>query len=374
MKRHLPMRVAEWFLPVLLLAGCERQVPQESWQLDALLGGAAVAGFERALAPRHFTFPAEHAAHPGFRSEWWYVTGNLKTAQGRHFGYQVTFFRNALAPEPVDNPSPWATRQVWMAHVALTDVAARQHRFEQRLARGAAGLAGQARQPFKVWLEDWQLLGQDSGEFPWQLRVKTADFSLDLALAPQKPVVLQGEQGLSVKSAEPGNASYYYSFTRLATRGMVRSGTESYPVTGSSWLDREWSTSVLGAGQLGWDWFSLQLDDGQELMLYRLRREDGEADAHDAGSWVDVEGQVTRLGAGAVQLRPLRFWMAADGRRYPVAWELVVPERKRHWRVEALLDAQQMRTAVVYWEGAVQVVEADSGRRIGYGYLEMAGY
>ncbi|HPQ95020.1 MAG TPA: lipocalin-like domain-containing protein [Thiolinea sp.] len=372
---HLPLPVLSLCLLLATLSGCERPTTAPAgWRLDALLGGTDVAGFERALTPRPFAFPAEHAVHPGFRSEWWYVAGNLNTAQGRHFGYQVTFFRNALAPAAPDNPSPWATRQVWMAHVALTDVVARQHHFEQRLARGALGLAGQAQQPFRVWLEDWQLLGQGRGDFPWQVQVKAVDFSLDLTLVPQKPPVLQGEQGLSVKSHEPGNASYYYSFTRLATRGTLRSGTETYPVTGTSWLDREWSTSVLGDGQVGWDWFSLQLDDGHELMFFHLRRADGQADTHNAGSWIAADGQVTRLGTDTVQLQPLRFWEAEDGRRYPVVWELAVPTLKRHWRVEALLDAQQLRTAVVYWEGAVRVVEADGGRPVGYGYLEMSGY
>ncbi len=362
----------------VLLAACEKAPEKDAFDLNNALGGVAATGFARALAVRPFNFPTEHSAHPEFRNEWWYVTGNLSAQTGQRFGYQVTFFRTALTPQAPTGTSAWATNQVWMAHVALTDVAAGVHHHDQRLARGAAGLAGQTTQPFKVWLEDWQLLGTAQGDFPWTIQVQTADFKLDLQLVPQKPVVLQGDRGLSQKSAAAGNASYYYSFTRLHTRGEIQltaaPAAQSLSVEGYSWLDREWSTSVLGAEQAGWDWFSLQLHSGEDLMLYRMRQHSGATDEHSAGKWVAADGQARALDFAQLTLKPLRYWQAADGREYPVAWELLLPERAQHWRIEALVDDQLMQTGITYWEGAVQVLDMADATPLGYGYLEMSGY
>lgn len=364
-----------WLLGlILLLAGCGKAPESSGLDLNAALGGVADAGFARAAGSREFRFPQDHAAHPDFRNEWWYVTGNLQAGDGRHFGYQVTLFRIALAPQPPASRSAWASNQVWMAHVALTDVQSGQHWHEQRLARGALGLAGQATQPFRVWLEDWQMVGDGAGDFPWAIAVKVQDFTLNLQLRPQKPPVLQGNHGLSQKSSEPGNASWYYSLTRLQTLGDIWQGDEHFTVTGNSWLDREWSTSALGADQAGWDWFSLQWQDGHELMFYRLRKKSGETDVHSAGKWILPDGQAESLAMQDVELKPLRYWQAESGARYPVVWEMSLPKQQQRWRVEALVDDQLMRTGITYWEGAVKIVEADSGKVLGYGYLEMSGY
>lgn len=363
-------------LVCLLLAGCGK-APENggsAFDLNEALGGVADAGFARATGSREFHFPQDHAAHPAFRNEWWYVTGNLQTAEGWRFGYQVTLFRIALSPHPPASPSVWAANQVWMAHVALTDVESGGHWQDQRFARGAVGLAGQSVKPFRVWLEDWEIVGDGAGDFPWAIGVKTRDFTLDLQLRPEKPPVLQGDHGLSRKNGELGNASWYYSMTRLRTLGDIWHGGEHFTVTGESWLDREWSTSALGADQAGWDWFSLQLQDGHELMYYRLRRKSGEADPYSAGKWVLPKGTAETLAADDVALRPLRYWRAASGARYPVAWEMTLPRQQRRWRVEALVDDQLMRTGITYWEGAVKILDAASGRLLGYGYLEMSGY
>ncbi|MEQ8514329.1 MAG: carotenoid 1,2-hydratase, partial [Chromatocurvus sp.] len=277
------MRAATLLLIILLAAACGDRAPEDSLAVGEALGGTPAAGFARADSPRSFVFPADHAAHPAYRNEWWYLTGNLETADGRRVGYQLTFFRIALAPGTPASDSAWATHQVWMAHVAVTDVAAGEHRHAERYARGGAGLAGQSTQPFGVWLEDWRISGETDGDFPWTIDVNAGDFALQLTITPLKSPVLQGDNGLSQKSAAPGNASYYYSITRLATRGEVRIGETTYPVTGMSWLDREWSTSALGDDQAGWDWFSLQLDSGNDLMVYRLRQKDGGTDPHSAG-------------------------------------------------------------------------------------------
>jgi predicted secreted hydrolase len=262
-----------------------------------------------------------------------------------------------------------------MGHAALTDIDAQLHHHEQRLARGALDLAGQTREPFAVWLEDWTLSGRDGGGFPWRLRIRADDFALALELEPRREPVLQGDAGLSQKSAARGNASYYYSITRLATQGTVTAGDgTTTAVTGSSWLDREWSTSALGEDQVGWDWFSLQLDDGRDLMLYRLRQRGGATDPHSAGSLVDADGHRTKLAAGDFELETRRWWRSPEGARYPVAWRLRLPGNGLDLRVEALVDDQEMATGVRYWEGAVGVRSAASGEALGRGYLEMTGY
>lgn len=358
----------------IILGGCGRR---DTGGIDvaSALGGEADAGFARATQPRTFAFPADHNAHPAYRNEWWYLTGQVEAPDGERFGYQVTFFRIALAPEAAPRDSAWATRQLWMGHAALTEIDAQVHHHAQRLARGALELAGQRREPFAVWLEDWSLSGNDGGDFPWELAIRTDDFALALTLEPQREPVLQGDAGLSQKSAAAGNASYYYSITRLATRGEISTGDgETTAVSGSSWLDREWSTSALGADQVGWDWFSLQLASGDDLMLYRLRLRGGATDPYSAGSLVRGDNDTTRLSAGDFDLEALRWWRSPDGARYPVAWRLRLPDAGLDLRVEALVDDQEMATGVRYWEGAVDVRSATSGEPLGRGYLEMTGY
>ncbi len=368
------MKLALLIIVGLLLLGCNKSPTESNLNLASALGGEAEQGFKRAVEPRVFEFPKDHAQHPGFRNEWWYITGNLSDDENNHYGYQVTLFRIALTPQSPISNSNWATNQVWMAHVALTDVSAKHHAHTQRFARGAAGLAGQSDQPFRVWLEDWQILGTERGNFPWRIEVKTAQFSLALELRSRKPVVLQGQKGLSQKSSQVGNASYYYSLTRLQTRGEIIRNDQAIRVNGWSWLDREWSTSVLGADQVGWDWFSLQFFDQHELMFYRMRKHSGETDSHSAGKWVMPEGGTQALTADDMTLRVLRHWTSPSGRRYPVSWELRIPRLQQQLIVEALLDDQEMATGIFYWEGAVKVMKGTSNELLGYGYLEMTGY
>ena len=358
----------------LLLLGCNKAPTESALDLTAALGGPIEQGFKRAIEPRVFQFPQDHAAHPGFRNEWWYLTGNLSDESNNHYGYQVTLFRIALAPKSPMSNSNWATNQVWMAHVALTDSGARNHFQEQRFARGALGLAGQSQRPFRVWLEDWQIIGAEEGAFPWRIDVKTEKFTLKLELSSLKPVVLQGDNGLSQKSSQAGNASYYYSFTRLQTRGEITRNDQRIKVNGWSWLDREWSTSALGADQAGWDWFSLQLKDQHELMFYRLRKKNGETDSYSAGKWVMPNGKTQSLAAHDIRLQPLRYWTSPSGRRYPVSWAMQIPGMQQHFKIEALIDNQEMATGIYYWEGAVKVSSAATNDLLGYGYLEMTGY
>ncbi len=356
------------------------------------LGAGADAGYARAFAPRAFSFPQDHGAHPDFKQEWWYFTGNLHTADGRRFGFELTFFRIALAPRPRGGDSAWATRQLYMAHFALSDIAGGEFHHFQRFSRGALGLAGarpapQApHTPFRVWLEDWQVralpgpvpprctaLGAPARCAVLQLSAAQEGLGVRLRLASGKPLVLQGDAGLSRKGAARGNASYYYSFPRLAATGTLRIGGQAFEVEGGAWMDHEWSTSALGPGQTGWDWFALQLDDGRELMYYRLRRADGTADPHSGGVLVDAQGRTRRLDAADVEIGVEDRWQSPHSDiQYPTRWRIRVKKAPAFTlRLRPLLADQELyRAAVPYWEGAVAVHGDAQGR----GYVELAGY
>lgn len=367
-------RWSPWLL--LVLTACGADVPPETSNtvpdLSAVLGGDNTDGYLRAEAPHSFAFPQDHGPHQGFRNEWWYLTGNLETEQGRRFGYQVTFFYAAIpasaeAPAGQANVSAWHSERVWMAHVALTDVEAGVHYPRERFSRENPGLAGATLAPLRVWLEDWQLR-RDGDSSPWQLDIEDAGLGLHLSLQELKPPVLQGENGLSQKSPEPGNASYYYSLPRIDTLGTIRVGAETFTVNGLSWLDREWSTSALASDQSGWDWFSLQFDDGTELMYYQLRTDTGAVHPNSQGNWTDTLAQQTLIQPEHIILEELETWTSPSGVVYTTAWSLQYAGQQ--WRIEAVLDDQWMNLSIPYWEGAVDVLNS-AGARAGRGYLEM---
>lgn len=362
----------------LLLAGCgQAPVPgpdaETGLRLQDALGGAA-GDFLRADAPREFSFPADHGLHPGFRNEWWYFTGNLATDSGRRFGYQLTFFTNALPRAETHGSaanSAWDSPRIWMAHFALTDVDGKTHHAFERFSRENPGLAGAQLQPqFRVWLDDWQVRGSAAPDtLPWSLLASEAEIGLQLQLDALKPPVLQGEAGLSRKSATPGNASYYYSMTRLATRGEIRLGDAQFAVSGLSWLDREWSSSALEADQIGWDWFSLQFDDGTELMLYQLRTTGGGVHPYSAGFATSVDGRQQAVDLAALQLTELATWTSPGGIDYPTRWSL--QWQGQPLEVQAIVQEQWMDLSLPYWEGAVEVVDPQNGVVSGRGYLEL---
>jgi predicted secreted hydrolase len=360
------------FLLALVLSACDAQPPQTAatMRVDEAMGGTPDPGFARAIEPRDFRFPQDHGAHPDFATEWWYLTGNLSSDQGHRFGYQLTLFRVGLRPGEAAKDSDWRSNQVYMGHLAISDITGARHYSAERFARAAAGLAGARTEPFEVWLGPWKL--HSNGElFPLIMQAQQEDFGLSLQVeAGDKPMVLQGERGLSRKSATPGNASYYYSFTRLPTSGEVRIGQAKFEVRGDSWLDREWSSSALDKDQSGWDWFALQLDDGRELMFYQLRTREGAMHAYSRGILVEKDGSVQKLVPGRVELMPLRYWQAEDGTEYPIDWRLLVADHQLDLEVKAGLDDQLMDHSVHYWEGAVDV----SGSHRGQGYLELSGY
>jgi predicted secreted hydrolase len=366
-----------WFAALVSLAGCEPVPAPQSDVGDSPLrlldgmGGTPDPGFARAVEPRPFVFPADHGPHPAFATEWWYFTGNVFDTQQRRFGYQLTLFRIGLSPEAAPEDSTWRANEFYMGHLAVSDVENARHHQAERFSRAAAGLAGARADPLQVWLGPWSIRGEPGETFPLRIEASTGDFGLDLEVAAgHKARVLQGDRGLSPKSAAPGNASYYYSHTRLPTRGQITIEGRGFDVTGSSWFDREWSSSALADDQAGWDWFALQLDDGRDLMFYRMRGHDGQAQPFSRGVLVDDDGASRPLRHDEVDAEPLRYWTAADGVSYPVSWRLAVPGLGLDLQVEAAFDAQRMDTTVRYWEGAVDV----RGSHRGVGYLELSGY
>jgi predicted secreted hydrolase len=343
-------------------------------QLADLLGAEADAGFARALEPREFTFPADHGPHPAFRNEWWYVTGNLDDEDGGRFGFELTIFRFALAPLTIESKSQWRTRQVYIAHLAITDVEEERFHVAQRYSRGALGLADAQAAPFHVWIDDWSIVEQPDSD-AWRLSASDKDFGIDVELRALQPPILNGIDGLSQKSADPGNASYYYSITRLGTRGTIRIGERDYKVSGLSWLDREWSTSALAAEQVGWDWFALQLSDGNDLMFYSLRNKDGTQDAASAGTFLNANGNASHLDADDVEITVLDTWESPEGGTYPSRWRIAAPQFGLDVTVTPVMSNQELFTTVRYWEGSVDVEGEHGGSDItGRGYVELAGY
>ena len=368
--------VAVWIGASYWLAGDDSAAPDRpGLVLSDLLGGDA-DGFARVLEPRPFVFPLDHGPHPEFRSEWWYLTGNLDDAEGRHYGFQLTFFRFGLYPTAPQRESAWAARDIYMGHFALTDVGARQMISFERIGRDALSLAGASSTPFKVWIDDWRIESAGDTLFPLLLHASQDGYSLTLTLKQDKPLVLQGNKGMSQKSAAPGNASYYYSFTRLPASGSLKvNGGKTQLVSGQAWMDREWSTSALADDQVGWDWFSIQLDDQSELMFYQLRRQDGSVDPSSAGTSVNPYGETYQLGAQDVILEPIDFWTNPRGISYPVRWRVEVPGESLTLELDAYVLDQELDHSVRYWEGAMSVHGLRANQPVaGNGYLEMTGY
>jgi predicted secreted hydrolase len=350
----------------------------------------SVSGFAEALEPRRFEFPRDHGPHPDFRQEWWYVTGNLDAADGERFGFELTFFRVALTPPstvpstvpsaapavsvsvPASRTSAWRAREVYIAHFAVTDVARQRFRSAQKLSRAALGLAGAQAEPVRVWLDDWAL---EASGAAWQLHAEQPGYAIDLALELQSAPMLNGKAGLSRKSEQPADATYYYSIPRLGVRGRLLREGQAMEVRGLAWLDREWGSGGLGPSEVGWDWFGLQLADGSALMFYALRDRDGRRDAHSAGTWVAPDGSVRTLTAADMGIAVNNEWRNGSGDRYPAGWRISVPTLRLDLSVHPVLADQELRTTPRYWEGAVDVSGERAGASLGgRGYVELVGY
>lgn len=351
----------------------EEPVVTDQLSLANVLGGSNEA-FRAVTGPLPFEFPRDHGSHPEYQNEWWYFVGNLSADTGERFGFQFTLFRFALEPGP-ELDSAWQTDQVWMAHLALSDADSATFYSHERFARGALGLAGAT--PDRWWLRDWSVDATTDG---WALTLPADDFELTLNLTQTRPLVFQGDQGFSRKGPNPGNASRYYSATRLAASGQLRlltSDTDtSFRVDGLAWLDREWGTGQLADDVAGWDWFSLQFDDGRDLMVYRLRHPDGSATEFSAGALVAADGQSARiLTADDFESMPLRWWRDAEGVRWPLEWRIELADEAIDIRVRAVFDEQRWRASVPYWEGMVEFVNyRDPDQPLGRGYMELSGY
>ncbi len=364
----------------LCLSACTPpETPQRANAIEALSSQSGSAGFARAFKPRPFVFPQDGGPHPDFQTEWWYYTGHLSTSVGRDFGYQLTFFRRGLKPGQAPKGNAWASHQLYFAHLALSDLQNQQFYAQERWQRGSLGLAGAQAQPFRVWLQNWQVQTLPDGST--DLQAQNQDFELRLKLRSLKPVVLHGQAGLSQKSPQAGNASYYYSQTRLQSEGSLKLKAENWAVKGQSWLDREWSTSVLSKQQVGWDWFSLQLDDGRELMLYQLRNRDPGKNSNErnqrkdpisSGSLIDKDGKTTPIKASDFQIEVLGQWKSPHtGVVYPSGWRLLLPKYALNLELQPRQKDQELRLSFAYWEGAVQVRGAGQS---GKGYVELTGY
>jgi predicted secreted hydrolase len=357
---------------------------------DPTVSDTPAAGFRRAEGTRAWRFPRDHGQHPDYRLEWWYWTGIVRTAQGRTFGYQVTFFREGVRP-PSAPPrrSEWAVRSLYLAHAAVSDVQQRRFLHDSRAERDSLGLSGAAPDALHVWLRDWRAEPLADDPDGVRLQVAAQGFALELVLrsavgaAVRHGPVLNGTGGLDRKGADPGQASWYYSLPRLATQGTLRADGESWPVSGTSWMDHEFSTGALAPGLAGWDWLALRLDDGSDLMLYRLRRQDGSADAFSGGSYVAPDGTRSALALGgtdAARMEPGRTWRSpATGGRYPLEWRVALPAQGLTLQVTPAFDAQeqsaQAGTPFAYWEGVVWAEGTRNGRPVrGEGYLELTGY
>lgn len=334
------------------------------------------SGFARADGPRKWNFPEDYGSHPEYQTEWWYYTGNLESQAGERFGYQLTIFRRALLPleDRTERESAWAADQIYMAHFAVSDIDAGIHYDFERFGRGAAGLAGSENNPFKIWLENWSVEQVDDGRF--KLFASQDEIKLDLFLNDLRGPVFHGQNGYSQKGPEPGNASYYYSQTRLDTSGFLQTAEGNYRVNGMSWKDHEFSTSALSQGQVGWDWFSMQLDDGKDLMVFQIRREDGSIDPFSSGTWIDGNGEIIKLGNMQFEINPITTWPSPNsGAEYPSGWRLKVPSLSLQLEITPSLADQEMNVSYTYWEGAVDINGTLDGSQIsGMGYVELTGY
>ena len=337
----------------------------------------AAAQYREALAGYAYQFPRDHFSHPDYRTEWWYYTGNLKTADGLRFGFELTFFRQAIDRKPIENTT-WGVQDLYLAHFAVSDLSAHKFYYTERVNRAGPGIAGISEQAGRVWNGNWQTRWVNGAQ---ELQAITADFSIRLTLKSDKPPVIHGQNGVSQKGEGSGHSSHYISLTRLITSGTIELGGQSYEVHGTSWMDHEFSTGALAPNEVGWDWLSIQLEDNTELMLYRLRRKDGSADPYSSGTYIDGQGRTTHLSSRDFTMQPLNdSWLSPISQaRYPIGWRVTIPQFAFDLRIHAPMQGQELagKTRLIpsYWEGPIDISGTRATQSIaGVGYLEMTGY
>jgi predicted secreted hydrolase len=333
--------------------------------------------YQLALPGRKLTFPADHYSHPDFRTEWWYYTGHLETESGKKYGYQVTFFRFGVRDRQKEMKGPPLFTELYMAHFALSDIAAKKFRFRERINRGYDDKAGAATDRYRVWNEDWKVEGDERNH---SIQVNDRGTELRLSLKSLKAPTLHGQNGLSQKGEGEGRASYYYSLTRMQTEGDLVINGKKEKVRGLSWMDHEFGSNQLREDQVGWDWFSIQLDNQTELMLYLMRRKDGSVDPYSSGTLVSANGRTKHLKLSDYHVEVLNRWKSPNsGANYPMKWKVAIPEENIVLEINPEFPAQELITSrstrVTYWEGAVEIRGTVQGRSItGQGYVEMTGY
>lgn len=338
-----------------------------------------MGAFQQALVPNVLEFPRDLGAHPDYQLEWWYYTGNLETANGRLFGFELTFFRNALVPTSqlpvVNDASPWRTNQVYSAHFTLSDIAQNQFYASERFSRASVGLTGAAAAPYHVWLEDWNVT--EIAPETLRLQAAASEAAVDLVLQITRPPVPQGDRGLLAKGPKPGQASYYYSIVQQATTGTLRLRDRDFEVSGVTWMDHEYPGNSMPADVAGWDWFSAQFDNGAALMLYLLRRSDGSTTAASSGAFIAPDGTQTAISQDEFQINILDTWVSRDTKsRYPARWQVSIPAMALTLDVQPLMSNQELNTlAATYWEGASRYDGEWRDQPIhGRGYVELTGY
>jgi len=348
---------------------------------DATSDRVRPSGFRQTEPGYQYRFPRDHGTHDDFRTEWWYYTGHLTANNGRRFGYQVTFFRRGIEPERVGaNASRWAIRQLYLAHVALSDLDQKRFRYAEKVSRAGLGKAGADAGRLHIWIDRWSVEASTSPHEHHRLLAAAEEFSLDLTVTPEKPPVVHGERGVSRKGSTPLQASHYYSFSRLATAGTLTVNGERLSVQGTSWMDHEFGSGDLGDDIAGWDWFSVQLTDNTELMLYRLRRTDGTVAPASSGTVIFPDGRTQHLSATDMQVAVLDHWASrTSGGQYPSHWRVAIPVLDLSLDLRPLLADQELTTSrstqVTYWEGAVEVSgHLRSTPASGQGFVELTGY
>ncbi len=370
-----PFKSMAMALLIALLYGCGAPppAPPERPLLSRTLGAAA--GFEAIAAPLQLEFPRDHGAHPRHRIEWWYVTARMQASDGRRFGTQFALFRYALRPEDEAMRSDWRSAQIYLAHAAITDIDGDRFKFDEQWARGAAGLAGVEDAPLRAWLGDCAIAANSAAAtLPLQLRCGGADFGYQLELSGADIPLLHGDKGYSQKS-DSGSASAYYSYPQLSASGELWIGAERFAVSGKAWYDHEWTSGVLAADQVGWDWFSLRLSDGSALMLFNIRRQDGSIAAR-RGTWIAANGAARTLEERDLDVRAIGAWTSPrSGVRWPLRWTLSSKSLGLNLDITAVRNDQEFDGAVRYWEGAIDASGQRDGKPVSAeGYLELTGY
>jgi predicted secreted hydrolase len=334
--------------------------------------------FKPALPGWKYEFPRDHRVHREFKTEWWYYNGHLKGSEGKKFGFQVTFFRVGLIPGPMPKEgSRWQIRDVVMAHLAVTDIPNKTFLYQEKTGRANLGLAGTDTDRYRVWVENWEVIEEGKGH---RIQVGEGDFSLSLNLTPTGPPLIHGLNGIIKKGDGAGQAAHYYSITRMDTQGYIKIKGKQIPVTGLSWMDHEFGSNQLQETQTGWDWFSLQLDNGMDLMIYQIRHEDGRVDPNSSGTLIGLERRKIHLSLSEIKLRVLNFWKSfRSGATYPASWEIQLPQHDLRLQLVPLMADQELMTprstGITYWEGIVKVNGTYQGRLVkGEGYVEMTGY